>query len=137
MSPPPRTIVHVPRRFTADEWGGTETVILETARQQQRESWHPVVVTSLALSDRRHEEIAGVPVHRHPYCYPYLGLTAADRAALDKKGGNLLSFSLLGRLLATPDVRLYHAHALKRLGAEVRTAARLRRKPYVVSLHGG
>ncbi len=28
-------IVHVPRRFAAEEWGGTETVILEISRQQQ------------------------------------------------------------------------------------------------------
>ena len=56
---------------------------------------------------------------------------------MDKKGGNLLSFSLFKSLLLEPDVRLFHAHALKRLGGEVRTAARLRKKPFVVSLHGG
>ena len=56
---------------------------------------------------------------------------------MDKKGGNLLSLSLFTHLLRVPDVRLFHAHALKRLGGEVRTVARLRRKPLVVSLHGG
>jgi glycosyltransferase involved in cell wall biosynthesis len=56
---------------------------------------------------------------------------------MDKKGGNLLSLSLFTYLLRVPDVRLFHAHALKRLGGEVRTAARLRKKPLVVSLHGG
>lgn len=137
MSQRPRTIVHVPRRFTADEWGGTETVILEIARQQQRTDWRPEIITSLALSHLRHEQVGGVPVRRYPYSYPYLGLSAANRAAMDKKGGNLLSFSLFLRLLTTPDVRLFHAHCLKRLGGEVRTAARLRRKPFVVSLHGG
>jgi glycosyltransferase involved in cell wall biosynthesis len=137
MSRPSRTIVHVPRRYTADEWGGTETVIQEISRQQQRAGWRPEIVTSLALSRIRHEEIGGVPVHRYPYCYPYFGLSSANRAAMDKKGGNLLSFSLFLRLLTTPDVRLFHAHALKRLGGEVRTAARCRRKPLVVSLHGG
>jgi glycosyltransferase involved in cell wall biosynthesis len=137
MTQTPRTIIHVPRRFTADEWGGTETVILEISRQQQRTGWRPEIVTSLALSRVRHEEVGGVPVHRYPYCYPYLGLSSANRAAMDKKGGNLLSWSLFLRLLTTPDVRLFHAHCLKRLGGEVRTAARLRRKPLVVSLHGG
>jgi len=39
--------------------------------------------------------------------------------------------------LRVKDVRLFHAHALKRLGGEVRTAARLRKRPFVVSLHGG
>ena len=130
-------ILHVPRRFVAEEWGGTETVILEIARQQKRAGGTPEIFTSLALAQRREELIGGVPVHRFPYCYPFLGLSAADRAAMDKKGGNLLSLSLFRSLLSQRGVRLFHAHALKRLGGEVRTAARLRRKPFVVSLHGG
>ena len=131
------TVVHVPRRFVAEEWGGTETVLLEISKQQQRAGQHPVILTSMALARRRDEIIGGVPVKRCPYCYPFLGLSAADKAALDKKGGNLLSLSLFAALLREPDVRLFHAHALKRLGGEVRTAARLRKKPFVVSLHGG
>jgi glycosyltransferase involved in cell wall biosynthesis len=78
-----------------------------------------------------------VPVKRYPYCYPFLGLSPEDKLAMDKKGGNLLSLSFFLALLREPGVRLFHAHALKRLGGEVRTAARLRRKPFVVSLHGG
>lgn len=132
-----KRIVHVPRRFVAEEWGGTETVILEISRQQQRAGAQPEVFTSLALARERKEQIHGVPVRRFPYCYPFLGLSRADRAALDKKGGNLLSLSLLRALVSVPDVRLFHAHALNRLGGTVRTAARLRGKPFVVSLHGG
>ena len=132
-----KTIIHVPRRFVAEEWGGTETVILEISRQQQRAGWKPEILTSLALARHREEAIGGVPVLRYPYCYPFFGLSAEDRAAMDKKGGNLLSLSLFKALVTEPNVRLYHAHALKRLGGEVRTAARLRRKPFVVSLHGG
>lgn len=132
-----KTIVHVPRRFVAEEWGGTETVILEISRQQQRAGLSPIIVTSMALARQRNESVGGVPVRRYPYTYPFFGLSPDDRAAMDKKGGNLVSFSLFLGLLRTPDVRLFHAHALKRLGGEVRTAARLRRKPFVVSLHGG
>lgn len=130
-------IVHVPRRFVAEEWGGTETVILEIARRQQQAGQAPVVLTSLALSQRREEAIGGISVERFPYFYPFLGLNEAERARMDKKGGNLVSLSLLQRLVWMPEVRIFHTHALKRLGGEVRTAARLRRKPYVVSLHGG
>jgi glycosyltransferase involved in cell wall biosynthesis len=133
----PRRIVHVPRRFVAEEWGGTETVILEISKQQQRAGWRPEIFTSLALARQRHELIGGVPVRRFSYCYPFFGLSAADRATMDKKGGNLLSLSLFHALWRAPDVRLFHAHSLKRLGGEVRTAARRRRKPFVVSLHGG
>ena len=135
--PSSQGIVHVPRRFVAEEWGGTETVILEISRQQQRAVAKPEIFTSMALASRRTETIGGVPVKRFPYSYPFLGLSRADRTALDKKGGNLLSLSLFKSLLTQPDVRLYHAHTLKRLGGEVRTAARWRRKPFVVSLHGG
>ena len=131
------TIVHVPRRFVAHEWGGTETVILEISRQQQLTGLHPLIITSMALASQREESIAGIPVLRYPHSYPFFGLSTADRAAMDKKGGNLLSLSLLRALIRQPDVRIFHAHALKRLGGTVRTAARFRRKPYVVSLHGG
>lgn len=132
-----RTIIHVPRRFVADEWGGTETVVLEISKQQRAAGLNPRIITSMALANRNHDEIAGISVDRYPHVYPFFGLSAADRAAMDKKGGNLLSLPLLRALIREPGVRLYHAHALKRLGGSVRTAARWRKKPYVVSLHGG
>jgi len=130
-------IIHVPRRFVAEEWGGTETVILEISRQQQRAGWRPEIFTSMALAKQRNETIGGVAVKRFPYCYPFFGLSTADKSALDKKGGNLLSLSLFNALRRAPNVRLFHAHALKRLGGEVRSAARWQKKPFVVSLHGG
>ena len=132
-----RSIIHVPRRFVADEWGGTETVVLEISKQQRAAGMAPRIITSMALAERNHDEIGGIPVDRYAHTYPFFGLSAADRAAMDKKGGNLLSLSLLRALIKQPDVRIYHAHALKRLGGSVRTAARWNKKPYVVSLHGG
>jgi glycosyltransferase involved in cell wall biosynthesis len=76
-------------------------------------------------------------VRRYGYCYPFLGLDAVQRGQLDKKGGNLISPGLFGALACAGEVRLYHAHTLKRMGGEVFTAARMRRKPFVVTLHGG
>ncbi len=134
---PDTRIVHVPRRFVAHEWGGTETVILEISKQQQLAGLDPVIVTSMALAKTAREEIGGVAVERYSHRYPFFGLSETDRAAMDKKGGNLLSLPLMAALLKQPDVRLFHAHALKRLGGTVRTAARWRKRPYVVSLHGG
>lgn len=130
-------ILHVPRRFVREEWGGTESVVLALSQEQQRAGFRPEIHTPRALSRLRQELLGGIPVHRYDYFYPFLGLTAEDKAALDKKGGNLVSPGLLLALLKSRDVRLFHAHTLNRLGASVRTAARLRRKPYVVSLHGG
>lgn len=137
MTATPKSIIHVPRRFVADEWGGTETVILEISKQQQLGGARPEIFTSLALSNTREEEIGGIPVRRFGYCYPYFGLSDADRLAMDKKGGNLLSLSLFTSLMRKPDVRIFHAHVLKRLGGEVLTAARLRKIPFVVTIHGG
>jgi glycosyltransferase involved in cell wall biosynthesis len=133
----PQSIIHVPRRFVAQEWGGTETVVLEISKQQQAASMCPRIITSMALAEKRYDEISSIPVERYPHCYPFFGLSNADQTAMDKKGGNLLSLSLLRALIAQKNIRLYHAHALKRLGGSVRTAARWNKKPYVVSLHGG
>ena len=87
--------IQVPRRFVADEWGGTETTILQSSRALNA-AGHPTrIFTTLALSDRRREHIQDIEVLRHAYCYPFFGLSRADRHEMDKKGGNLLSLSLL------------------------------------------
>ena len=134
---PRRSIIHVPRRFVEHEWGGTESVLASLAHQQAAAGWQPEIYTSLALSQERFGHFRGVPVRRFTYCYPFFGLNANQRRAMDKKGGNLLSWSLLAALVRAPGVRLYHAHAAKRLGGTVRTAARLRGRPFVITLHGG
>lgn len=131
------TIIHVPRRYVREEWGGTETVIQEISRRQQDAGWDPKIVTSMALAEHSREIIGGIPVERHSHFYPYFGLTSDQRLALDKKGGNLLSIGLFRSLLREKGVRLFHAHALNRLGATVATAARIHGKPFVVSIHGG
>lgn len=132
-----KSIIHVPRRYVREQRGGTETVIQAIAQQQQAEGFNPKLITSAALAERKVEKIGGIPVERHRYCYPYFDLSPEDRLMLDKKGGNLLSFSLLRSLLAQKNARLFHAHSLKRMGGTVATAARLLGKPIIVSLHGG
>jgi glycosyltransferase involved in cell wall biosynthesis len=130
-------IIHVPRRFVTHEWGGTETVLAELARQQLARGWRPEIHTSLALSRTRRELCKDIPVRRYSYCYPFLGLDAAQRSQLDKKGGNLIAPGLFASLACAANIRVYHAHTLKRMGGEVFTAARMRKKPFVVTLHGG
>ena len=130
-------VIHIPRRFTEREWGGTETVIYEICKVQQQGHWAPEIATSKALDPKSPDTIESVPIHRFDYCYPFFGLSQNDRELMDKKGGNLFSFSLLNYLYRTNNVRMFHAHALKRVGGIVRTAARRRKLPYVVSLHGG
>ena len=129
-------IIHIPRRFVREEWGGTETVVLNYCKSLASFGVQSAVETSLALSDSAEECIERVPVVRHRYTYPYVGLSSEQRSAMDLKGGNLFSSGLL-RSLIRQEFSLLHLHTLKRMGGIGRTAARLKGKPYVVSLHGG
>ena len=130
-------IVQIPRRFVAADWGGTETVVLESSKRLRAWGHDSRILCPRALSDTRYERLEGVPVERVDYFYPYLGLGAQERHQLDKKGGNLFSFELMSRLqrMERPDV--LHLHTGKRLGGCVRRVARMRRIPYVLTLHGG
>jgi glycosyltransferase involved in cell wall biosynthesis len=130
-------VIHVPRRFVRNEWGGTETTILETSRALNAKGHTSSIVTTTAMCDRKHEKIQGVDVHRHKYVYPFLGLSKQNIRDMDRKGGNLLSLSMLKTLLSEEGLDILHAHSGKRLGGIVRTAARIRKLPYVISLHGG
>ncbi len=133
----PLSTIQVPRRFTVDEGGGTETTVLQTSRAMKSVGHDTRIFTSLALSSRREELVEGIPIRRFPYVYPFLGMSPSAIRDLDKKGGNLLSFALLKALLREKSVDLLHAHSGKRPGAVVRTAARMKRIPYVLTLHGG
>ncbi|MCG8457230.1 MAG: glycosyltransferase family 4 protein [Holophagales bacterium] len=128
--------VQITRRFTESAWGGTETVVLETSRRLQQLGHKSEIMTTTALDPARLSSIRGIRVERHPYFYPWLGLGRSDRRRLDEKGGNLFSLSL-GRALARRGVDVIHLHTGKRLGGIVRTVARHKRVPYIVSLHGG
>jgi len=130
-------IVHIPRRFTQESWGGTETCILELAKAQQRNGHIAKVLTTKALCNETHELMEGISVERFNYSYPYFGLSAEDRQAMDHSAGNLISFGLCKRLLSDASSDILHLHTGKRLGALARTVARMRKIPYVVTLHGG
>ena len=130
-------VIQVPRRFVASDWGGTETVILQTSRALNKRGHRSDIYTTTAMCDQRVETMEGIYVHRHRYTYPFLGLSKQARNEMDRKGGNLLSLSLLRSLLRAKDADIFHAHSGKRLGGIVRTAARRRGLPYVISLHGG
>ncbi len=131
-------IIHVPRRFTATEWGGTETFITEVSLRLQSRGFIPSILTTKALNKQEFDEYRGIPIQRCSYFYPYFGLSHQDILQLDRKAGNLFSWSLLLKLLSRKQsVHILHLHTGKRLGGIVRLAARMRRIPYVISLHGG
>jgi glycosyltransferase involved in cell wall biosynthesis len=121
----------------AQEWGGTETVVLQTSRSLI-EQGHPTAVWCPAILSRPGpDEMDGVPIRRFPSFYPYVGLSQDAIRRLDHKGGNLFSCSLAWSMLREPGLDLIHLHTGKRLGGIVRAVARQRKIPYVVSLHGG
>jgi len=130
-------VIHVPRRFVTHSWGGTETVVLQTCRALKKLGHEAEIWCPSCLSQPGTETVEGVAVRRFSYFYPFLGLTEEARQAFDYKGGNLFSWSLLWALLREPGVTHLHLHTAKRLGGIVRTVARIRNLPYVVSLHGG
>ena len=130
-------VIQVPRRFVRSDWGGTETVILETSKALLALGHHTEIYCPRALSTEDHEVIDGIPVTRFGYLYPYLGLSEAARVQMDRKGGNLFSFPLMRGLRRFPHLDLIHLHTGKRLGAIGRYVAAQRKIPYVISLHGG
>lgn len=130
-------IAQIPRRFVRHEWGGTETVILETSKRLLASGHKTAIFCPNALAQENEEVIDGVPTHRFPYFYPYIGLKAGSRELMDKKGGNLFSFALLNALFKCPELDVVHLHTLKRVGGIGRMAAQKRGVSYVVSLHGG
>lgn len=131
------SIIQIPRRFVTSDWGGTETVVLETSRILAAEGHDNRIWTSMALADAKQVKIQGVPVRRFGYFYPYLGLSEKAARNLDYKGGNLFSFSLLCALFRQPELDIIHLHTGKRMGGIGRLVAKWRKIPYVIALHGG
>lgn len=130
-------VIQVPRRFVRSDWGGTETVILETGKRLLEMGHETEILCPNALANEDREVMEGVQVTRYPYFYPYWGLRTGAAEQLDKKGGNLFSFQILRALNTVPGLELIHLHTGKRLGGIGRHVARKRKIPYIVSLHGG
>jgi glycosyltransferase involved in cell wall biosynthesis len=134
-----KKIFHIPRRFVAEEWGGSETFIAETSFRLKQKGYEPHILTTLALSNQRQDSYRDIPIRRYPYFYPYIGLKKGARDVLDKKAGNLFSFALMRALRRAEGGRpdLIHLHTGKRFGAIARHYAVRKGIPYVISLHGG
>lgn len=132
-----KTVVHVLRKFEPAEWGGIETHLLGLLPELSSLGYRSLAFAprEAGTNDGPLREI-GVPLVTFHAHYPVLGLDARGRRDLVAAGGNLVTFDGLAKLVATPDVAIFHTHTLRRLGAVVRTAARLRRVPYAVTVHG-
>lgn len=131
------SLVHVPRRFTQKSWGGTETVIMNSANYLNPLGYESTIYTSKALDENVRETMNSVLIKRFNYFYPFLGLSKQQKRGFDAIGGNLFSFSLLIALFRNKNMDLIHLHTLKRMGGIVRTIAKWKNIPYVITLHGG
>lgn len=129
-------IAHIVRRFTFDEWGGTETVVWNTIKNQKRLGFQPEILATSALSREGKEIRQGIPIRRFPYFYPYFPMKQADREALDKKGGNPWSFQLFNAL-EYGGYDIVHIHCGGRLAVICENIARRIKIPSVLTLHGG
>ncbi len=130
-------VVHVLRRFVPEAWGGTERVAYEISCELSRQGIENVLHCTAMLAPPGLTSIGSLSIHRHRYVFPWFGLSAADKNAMALKGGSPLSLPLFYGLLREKNASIFHVHVQHRLGGMVRTAARLKGVPYVVSLHGG
>lgn len=129
-------IVHVIRRFVPEKWGGTECVVFHVSRELISEGHECRIHCTSMLSMPGSDTMDAVPVMRHRFVLPWLGLSRQAKNVLCLKGGSPLSLSLFFALLCEKRVSIIHTHVQHRLGGMARTVARLKRIPYVVSLHG-
>ena len=129
-------VAHVVRRFAFEEWGGTETVVWNSALHLVKHGVESVIYATRACSAAGDEVRDGIPIRRFDYFYPYWPLGAAARRALDKKGGNPIS-SALARALRGGDFDLIHIHSGGRIALTAICEARRLGIPAVISFHGG
>lgn len=132
----PFKVAHVVRRFAFEEWGGTETVVWNSAIHLREYAVSSEILATRACSSAGNEVRNGVPIRRFDYVYPYWPLSPERVRALDKKGGNPLSPELF-RALGECDCDLVHIHTAGRLAQQAILTAHRRRIPAVISFHGG
>jgi starch synthase len=132
-------VAHLLRKYNPDQWGGTETAV---RRLLDGLSFHNVdsVVFAPALDTQPSRDPlgdSGIPVKEFKACAPVWNISEEQRELLISVGGNLMSFDLLGKLLQEKNLAVIHAHTGNRLGGIALTAAKIRKIPFVVTIHGG
>ncbi len=126
--------VHVLRKFDRNEWGGTETAV-ERLVEGLRENDVEAVFYAPRLSHSRDHE--SPEIKRFRAFVPVVGVSLQRRRQMVAMGGNLMSFDLGCSLIKERGASIIHTHTLGRIGGIARVAAKVRRVPLVVSIHGG
>ena len=129
-------IAHIVRRFTFNEWGGTESVVWNIALQQKAQGLMPEIICTAALDKVGEEVLNGIAIKRFPCFYPYFPMPEKDKSALDKKGGNPLTPEML-RYLRNEKFDIFHLHAGGRIANYTIKLGKTLHTPCIMSLHGG
>ncbi|MDD3154446.1 MAG: glycosyltransferase family 4 protein [Victivallaceae bacterium] len=124
------------RRIVPGEWGGTETAVTENALALRDCAVESEIFATKALCPVAWSSYRTLSIRRFGYFYPYFPMTAERRAALDRKGGDPVSFPLFHALMRG-NYDLLHVHNLGRLARMTGMVARQKHIPWVISLHGG
>lgn len=131
-------IINIVRRFAFEEWGGTETVVWNTAKKLESRGNEIEILCTDALSGTADETRENIAIRRFPCFYPRFPMTEKRRIALDKKGGNPFSPKLLKYLKhSAASADMLHCHTTGRIAGYARSVSREYGIPYVISLHGG
>ncbi|MCA9582012.1 MAG: glycosyltransferase family 4 protein [Myxococcales bacterium] len=132
-------VAHVLRKYDPDEWGGTESAVLQLLTGLRTcgvtsEVWAPHL-SHQPKGDPFGE--AGFAVQRFSAFLPTIGISKEERTRRMAVGGNIMSIDLPLRLARSRGIDIVHSHALGRLGATARRVAQGKRVPFVVTIHGG
>ncbi len=128
-------IVNIIRRFVESDWGGTESAVDHLAQSAKCYGDESDILSTSALK-LDDSIIMDTNIQYFSYFYPVFPLSKSDKLALDRKAGDPFSLSLLFYLLThTSDI--IHSHAMNRLAFYSYLIARLKKIPFVITLHGG
>jgi glycosyltransferase involved in cell wall biosynthesis len=133
-------VAHLLRKYDPDEWGGTESAVLQLTTDLAKHGVGSVIYAPRLEAASGSADPFGVTesvVRRFQAHVPVWGISAERKGQLVAVGGNLISFGLMRSLWGDAGVDLIHTHAQGRLGAIGRVVARGRRIPFVISIHGG
>jgi glycosyltransferase involved in cell wall biosynthesis len=132
----PLRVAHIVRKWNPLEWGGTETYVASVTSALRNERWQSEVHAPSCEADACDSGLdPSVALRRFTALNPYIASTER-RAGLRSVGGNLVTLDEPLRLLRDDTLSIAHLHTAGRIGGAVRFAMRVRRRPYVLSVHG-
>lgn len=130
-------VCHVTRRFVKSRWGGIESAVLRLSQELEKAGVESPIFSTSMLAHSGPDSIESVSIRRFPYVFPWFFLGKEAKRQMALKGGSPMSVAMLWALLTERRLTVIHTHVQNRLGGIARTVARLRRIPYVVTVHAG